>query len=77
MAKRIFSREFKPEAVRLVTERGVSIAQTSRDLSLHANVRRKRVRDVEADPVQAFPRHGQMKDEQAEITRLKKEVATC
>ena len=75
MAKRIFSREFKLEAVRLVTERGVSIAQASRDLGLHANVLRKWVRDVEADPVQAFPGHGQMKADQAEIARLKKEVA--
>ena len=75
MAKRQFSREFKLEAVKLVKERGVSMSQASRDLDVHANVLRKWVRDLEVDPVQAFPGHGQMKPEQAEIARLKKEVA--
>ena len=32
MGRRQFTREFKVEAVRLVRERGVSIAQASRDL---------------------------------------------
>ena len=75
MAKRVFSREFKLEAVKLVQERGVSVAQASRDLDVHANVLRKWIRDVEADPVQAFPGQGQMKADQAEIAKLKKEVA--
>ncbi len=75
MAKRQFSREFKLEAVRLVKERGVSIAQASRDLGVHPNVLRKWVRSVAEDPVHAFPGQGQMKPEQAEIDRLKKEVA--
>ena len=75
MARRQFSREFKLEAVKLVKERGVSIAQASRDLDVHENVLRKWVRDVTADPVHAFPGQGQMKPEQAEIERLKKEVA--
>lgn len=75
MAKRVFSREFKLEAVKLVTERGVSISQASRDLDVHVNVLRKWIRDVEADPVQAFPGQGQMKADQAEIAKLKKEVA--
>ena len=75
MAKRTFTREFKLEAVRLVKERGVSMAQASRDLDIHTNVLRKWVRDVEADPIQAFPGQGQMKADQAEIAKLKKEVA--
>ena len=74
MAKRTFTREFKLEAVKLVKERGVSMAQASRDLDIHLNVLRKWVQDVEADPVQAFPGQGQMKADQAEIAKLKKEV---
>jgi transposase len=73
--RRTFSREFKLEAVNLVRARGVSVAQASRDLGIHANVLRKWVRDATLDPVQAFPGHGQMKPEQAESARLKKEVA--
>jgi transposase len=33
--RRHFSREFKVEAVKLVTERGVSIEQATRDLDVH------------------------------------------
>jgi len=73
--RRTFSREFKLEAVRLVNERGVAVTQAARDLGLHENVLRKWVRELVADPQQAFPGQGQMKPEQAEIERLKKEVA--
>lgn len=33
-----YSREFKVEAVRLVRDRGVSIAQVARDLDVHVNL---------------------------------------
>lgn len=41
MERRKFSREFKLEAVKLVRERGVTVAQAARDLDLHVNVLRK------------------------------------
>lgn len=75
MQRRKFSREYKFEAVKLVRERGVSVAQAARDLDVHENVLRKWVREYGSDPVQAFPGHGQMKPEQLEIERLRKEVA--
>ena len=75
MQRRRFGREFKIEAVRLIRERGVSVAQAARDLEVHENVLRKWVKDFAADPAQAFPGHGQMKPEQLEIERLKREVA--
>jgi hypothetical protein len=43
------------EAVRLVGERGVAVAQAARDLDLHVNVLRNWVREQSADPRQAFP----------------------
>lgn len=75
MKRRKFSREFKVEAVKLVRERGVSVAQASRDLDVHENVLRKWVKEFGIDPTQAFPGHGQMKPEQQEIDRLRREVA--
>lgn len=39
--RRTFSREYKLEAVRLVRDRGVSVAQAARDLGVHENVLRK------------------------------------
>jgi transposase len=75
MQRRKFSREFKLEAINLIKQRGVSFAQASRDLDVHQNVLRNWVRDFGADPKHAFPGLGQMKPEQAEIDRLRKEVA--
>lgn len=75
MGKRVFSREFKLEAVRLVRERGVAKSHAARELGVHVNVLRKWLKDYEADPTQAFPGHGQLKPEQAEIARLKRELA--
>jgi transposase len=74
MERRTFTREFKLEAVRLITERGVTVAQAARDLGVHGTVLRNWVKASAADPEQAFPGHGQMKPEQAEIARLKREV---
>jgi transposase len=39
-ARRRFSEESKQEAVRLVTVRGVLMAQAARDLSIHVNLLR-------------------------------------
>lgn len=39
--RRTFSGEFKLEAVRLVRERGVTVAQAARDLDVHENMLRK------------------------------------
>jgi transposase len=74
MARRSFTREFKVEAVRLVRDRGVSVAQASRDLGVHENVIRKWAKDFEADPEQSFPGQGHMKPVEAENERLRREV---
>lgn len=75
MGRRSYSREFKLEAVRLVSERGLTMAQAARDLDLHENVLRKWwVRQYREDPAHAFPGAGQLKSEQAEMVQLKKEI---
>jgi transposase len=73
--RRKFTREFKIEAARLVKERGVSRVQAARDLDVHVNVLRKWVKEFSTDPKQAFPGNGQVKPEQVEIDRLRREVA--
>ncbi|WP_065712752.1 IS3 family transposase, partial [Acinetobacter baumannii] len=67
--RRKVSREFKLEAVRLVKERGVSVAQAAKDLDVHENVLRKWMRELHQDPQHAFPGQGVMKPEQAELER--------
>jgi transposase len=58
MGRRVFGRELKLEAVRLVRERGVSVAPACRDLELAESVLRRWLRETQADPQQGFPGHG-------------------
>jgi len=74
MGRRTFSREFKLEAVKLVTERGVAMTQAARELGIHSNLLRRWRQLYETDPKEAFPGMGQMKPEQQELVRLRKEV---
>src|SRR6202051_2601108 len=74
MERRRFTREFKLEAVRLIRDRGVSYAQASQDLNVHPTQLRNWVKAFADDPQHAFPGQGQMKPEQLEIARLKREV---
>ena len=74
-SRRRFTKEFKLEAVRLVIEQRVAVSQAARDLGLHVNMLRQWVRAHQADPTHAFPGEGQQKPEQAELSRLRKEVA--
>jgi transposase len=75
MGKRTFTREFKLEAVKLVTERGMTKSQAARDLGIHVNVLRKWIEDFKNDPTQAFPGQGKRRADDAEIARLKRELA--
>ena len=74
MERRTCTREFNVEAVKLIRERGVTVAQASRDLGVHGTVLRRWVQECAADSQQAFPGQGQMKPEQAELARLRREV---
>ena len=74
MARRQHAGEFKLEAVRLIRDRGVSYAQASRDLGVHQTLLREWMKAFGDDPQHAFPGHGQMRPEQAEIARLRREV---
>jgi transposase len=74
MERRRFTREFKLEAVRLIRDRGVSYARASADLKVHPTQLRNWVKAFADDRQHAFPGQGQMKPEQLEIARLKREV---
>ena len=75
MTRRKFSREFKIETVRLVTDQGVAVAQAARDLDLAESVLRRWMRELTVAPTAAFPGNEQMRADLAEIAALKKEVA--
>jgi transposase len=74
--RRSFSREFKIEAVKLVTQKGLSFAEAARSLDIHENQLRswKKALDQESQgEQQAFPGHGIRPALEDEIHRLKAE----
>jgi transposase len=74
--RRSFSREFKVEAVKLVTEKGQSFAEAARSLGIHENQLRtwkKALEEESKGQQQAFPGHGNRSPLEDEIHRLKAE----
>ena len=65
----------KLESVNMVLIRGVSIAQAARDLDINENVLSRWIREFKQIEQQAFPGHGIQKPDDAEVTRLRREVA--
>jgi len=74
MTRRKFSREFKREAVLLVEQRGVSVAQAARDLDLHGTVLRRWIHEFGDSPDGAFSGKGLLQPKAEEARRLQREV---
>jgi transposase len=71
--RKLYSREFKQEAVRLASQSSLSLAALARDLGVDANSLRNWKREQEQHGQQAFPGKGRSHDE--ELARLRREVA--
>jgi len=69
VGRRVFSDEFKLEAVKLVLEQGLSVAEAARNLGIHANILRNWKLKYEAD--QEDP--SLTEDERMEMARLRAE----
>ena len=70
-----YTREFKVEAVRLITGQDLTIAQVSKDLGINANLLGRWKKELQADALQAFPGKGHVKPEEEELRRLRRENA--
>jgi len=73
--RRRFSREFKEEAVRLVTEGRRPISEVARNLGVHENSLYRWVRQHAEDPAGCFPGKGHLKPADEELARLRRELA--
>lgn len=71
--RRSFSREFKLEAVALITEGGLSVARAARDLGISESVLGRWKKQFEEDPEQAFPGKGRLRPQDEELARLRRE----
>ena len=56
--RKTYTREFKVEAVRLITKKGYSIAEASRNLGVEYSVLRRWKKQFADDPQHAFPGKG-------------------
>lgn len=56
--RRTYPREFKVEAVKLVTEKGHSVAEAARSLDISETLLRSWKKEFEKDSEQAFPGNG-------------------
>ena len=68
-----YTREFKEDAGRLVTDKGIPVAQAAMDLGIHENTIYKWIRQYKADPSGAFPGKGRLKPQDEEMRRLQRE----
>jgi transposase len=67
--RRKYTREFKEEAVRLITEQGYQLAEAARNLGVNASVLGRWKRDVEGGG-EGASENGDQKAVQAEVNRL-------
>ncbi len=72
--RKSYTREFKMEAVRLITEKGYSIAEASRNLGVDYSVLRRWKKQLSDDPLNAFPGKGKLKPDDEALRRLKREL---
>ena len=73
-SRRGFTKEFKIDAVKLVTEQGYKISEAARNLGINPSVLRRWKDQIENEGTKAFPGKGYMSPEKEELNRLRKEV---
>jgi transposase len=72
--RRVHSKEFKLEAVRLSNQPGMTIAKAASQLGIHKTTMAAWKRELRADGDQAFPGHGRLKADDEEMRKLRLEL---
>ncbi len=72
--RKTYNREFKKEAVALITDKGYSVAEASRNLGVEYSVLRRWKMQLADDPQNAFPGKGRQKADDQEVRNLQKEL---
>ena len=71
--RRIYTKEFKKESVRLIVEEGRRISELSRELGISASLLRNWVRQSKVDKIEPFPGKGCLSPEDEDLRRLRRE----
>src|SRR5215211_2104984 len=72
--RRIYTPEFKAEAVKLVTDQGYSVAEAARSLGIHETLLRSWKQALQTQGEQAFPGQGKLPPFEEELRRLRAEA---
>jgi transposase len=72
--RRTFTREFKVDAVRMVTQKGHRLSQVARDLDLDPKLLRRWRDALDHEGEESFPGKGRLKPDEEELRRLHREV---
>ena len=72
--RKYYSKQFKIDAVKLVTEQGYKVSEAARNLGIHHSSLRHWKKQLETDGNQSFPGKGHMTSDKEELYRLRKEV---
>ena len=71
-ARKQYTKEFKLDAISLVVDQGLTIAEAARSMEIRANMLGRWIKENEADNNgQAFRGNGKLTPDQEEIRRLK------
>ncbi len=71
--RKYYSKQFKIDAVKLVTEQGYNVSEAARNLGIHHTSLRHWKKQFETDGNQSFPGKGYISPEKEELYRLRKE----
>jgi transposase len=72
--RKSFTRDFKIETVKLVTDSDMSVSQVAEDLDIHPNTLYRWVRKFGENPTEPFPGKGNQVSEAEQLRQLKREV---
>jgi transposase len=71
--RKMYTAEFKREAVSLITDHGYGVSEAACNLGLHANMLRKWTQKMEQQGESAFPGNGRLSPDEEELHRLRQE----
>lgn len=73
--RKTYDKQFKLDAVRLVTEGGRSVREVAREIGVDANTLYHWKRELVKEGEDAFPGKGHLTEQEEEIRRLRKRLA--
>lgn len=71
--RRVFSAEYKREALNLVQKQQLSVAEAARRLGINPNLLHRWKAQLASEGEQAFPGSGQQTAQEAELAKLRRE----